>query len=242
MGDINFEYIPKELKAFPNWVCWTIEERDGKLTKIPINPKTGGKAQPNNPSTWTSYDEAVAKWRNCENGGIEGIGFVLTNDYAGVDLDHCRDLQTGKVETWAQKIVTQLNSYTEVTPSGTGLRVWIKGKLPSGRRKRANIEMYDGGRFFTVTGQHVQGTPWIIHDGQDEIKKIHNEIFGNGHKKRTSEKTTPLTSLSLSDIDLIEKAKTALNGEKFSRLWNGDFSEYPSQSEADLALCLLLAF
>lgn len=170
--DLNPNGIPEELKKSPNWVNWTIEVRDGKRVKIPLNPKTGGQAQSNNPSTWGSYDEAVRRWKECENGGIEGIGFVLSNGYSGVDLDHCRNAETGEVKPWAKQIIANLRSYTEVTPSREGIRVWTRGKLPPGRRKKGDIEMYDGGRFFTLTGQHLDGTPFEIHPREKELNEF----------------------------------------------------------------------
>lgn len=116
--DLNLSGIPEELKKYLNWVNWRVEERNGKPTKVPINSKTGGNAQSNNPSTWAAYDKAIQCWKECENGGIEGIGFVLSDGYSGVDLDHCRDINTGEVQGWAKGIITELRSYTEITPSG----------------------------------------------------------------------------------------------------------------------------
>ena len=239
MVDLNLSGIPEELKKYPNWVNWIFEERDGKLTKPPINPKTDEYADSTNPSTWATYEQAVKHYRGCENDRIQGIGFVPNNGYVGVDLDHCRDPKTKLIEPGAQEIISKLNSYTEVTPSGAGIRVWVKGTLPDHGRKKGNIEMYATGRFFTVTGQHLKGTPLDIYHREEELKTIHSEIFGNGQAKTDSR---PGSSLSLSDAELIKKAMGAVNGDKFQRLWEGNFSDYPSQSEADLALCLILSF
>jgi putative DNA primase/helicase len=241
---LNPNGIPEELKRLPQWVNWTLEERDGKPTKIPLNPMTGGKAMSNNPSTWGSYDKAVARYRECENDCIAGIGFVPTNGYVGVDLDHCRNPETGLIESWAQEIVAQLKSYTEVTPSGTGVRVWVKGTLPDHGRKKGNIEMYATGRFFTVTGQHLKGTPLDIYHREEELKTIHSKIFGNGQEAKMNSRPETSTSLSLSDANLIKMAMEAKNGGKFRLVWEGDWkgAGYSSPSEADLALCVLLAF
>src|SRR3970282_1539478 len=102
------------------------------------------------------------------------------------------------------------------------------------------IEMYAAGRYFTVTGQHVEGTPVDIQERENEIKEIHERVFGSGQKPQTDSRTD--NSLSLSDADLIKKATEAANGDRFCQLWKGNFSEYASQSEADLALCSMLAF
>lgn len=238
--ELNLEGIPEELKKYPCWVNWAIEEGDGKPTKIPLNPKTGGQAQSNNPSTWGTYDEAVYRWKNCENGGIEGIGFEFSNGYSGIDLDKCRNPETGEIEPWAREIIDQMKSYTEVTPSGTGLHVLLKGTLPQGGRRKSNLEMYDKGRYFTVTGQHLEGTPLTIESRESALREIHARYIG-GHPKGAEPKS-PSSPLDISDSDLIEKAKKATNGGKFRQLWEGHFSEYDSQSEADLALCSTLAF
>jgi primase-polymerase (primpol)-like protein len=90
-----------------------------------------------------------------------GIGFVLTPDdpFAGIDLDHCRDPETGEIEPWASEIVDRFQSYTEISPSGAGIRIFIRGTLPAGKgRHRGRVEVYDRGRFLTVTGQRLEGS------------------------------------------------------------------------------------
>jgi len=240
--EISLDLIPNELKKYPNWVNWRTEKRDGKDTKIPINPKTGGKAQTDNPQTWGTYHDAVKFNDAYRRNGIKGLGFVFSGngDLSGIDLDKCKDPESGKIEAWATEIVTKLNSYTEVTPSGTGLHVWVKGKLPPGGRRKGNVEMYDKGRYFTVTGQHLEGTVLTIESREAELREIHAKYIGN-HQPSTTPKV-PSSVLDISDSDLIEKAKKAENGDKFIRLWAGDWRGYHSQSEADLALCLLLSF
>lgn len=249
--DPNLNGIPEELKRHPSWVNWTFEERKGKLTKPPIDPKNNEYADTTDPSTWATYDQALKRYKECENEKIRGIGFVLSNGYSGADLDHCRNIETGEVQSWAKEIITQLRSYTEITPSNEGIRIWTKGKLPKGKRvkgglpspdggKNGKIEIYDSGRFYTVTGRHLDGTPSEIHQREEELRTIHRKVFGNGQKSKTDSK--PGNSLFLSDADLINKAMEASNGDKFRRLWEGDISEYSSQSEADLAFCSMLAF
>ena len=116
--EIQFDNIPKELKEQPNWVNWTIDERNGKPTKIPINPLTQSNAKSNDPSTWASLDEAMRVYQECEKEHIRGVGFMFSNsDLWGMDLDHCRDPETGVIEPWAQEIVRKVTTYTEVSPS-----------------------------------------------------------------------------------------------------------------------------
>jgi len=109
-----------------------------------------------------------------------GIGSVVTEDdpYCGVDLDHCVDPAKGQIEPWAREIVEELNSYTDFTPSGTGPRVFLKAKLPATRRKKGDFEVYETGRFLTVTGNHPPGTPLIIEDRQTEMNQVHLRRFG----------------------------------------------------------------
>ncbi|ELZ68779.1 hypothetical protein C457_10976 [Haloferax prahovense DSM 18310] len=189
------------------------------------------------------------------NERADGIGFVFTQDdpIVGVDLDDCRDPETGDVDEDAQDIIERLDSYTEISPSGTGYHVLINGDLPEGRNRRGHIELYDTARFFTVTGDRVGNTPGHVKRRQDALEAIHREyvqlLSENKEPKRnertsvrddTSTATTP--AVSLEDNELLKKAKNASNGPKFERLWNGNTAGYDSNSEADMALCCLLAF
>jgi len=177
-----------------------------------------------------------------------GIGFVFANDdpYIGVDLDHCRDAETGEITPQARLVIQTLASYTEVSPSGTGIHVWAQGTLPSGRRKKGPVEMYASGRFFTVSGWHFPGTPPTIESRETQIADIHFALLGqSGPAKGTSpEAQTAQGTQALTEDDstLLDKARKAKNTAKFTRLWEGDTADYPSPSEADLALCMLLAF
>lgn len=143
----KLENVPEELKALPNWVCYRMEERCGqpKPTKVPYNPTTGDKAKANDSTTWTDYEICLAA---VERGEYDGICFEFGSGYVGVDLDHCRDVETGQVEEWASDIIAHLDSYTEASPSGTGVHIIIRGTLPPSRRRMGPIEMYDTARFF----------------------------------------------------------------------------------------------
>lgn len=234
--------IPKELQACRQWVAWKVEIRDGKPTKVPVNPINGQNAASNKPETWGSLEEATGYYERHKANGCAGIGFVFSKDdpFTGVDLDKCRRPETGAMAVWAQKIVNRLASYTEVSPSGTGLHILVQGELPPGGNRKGHIEMYGHGRYFTMTGNHLEGTPLTIEDRDSEVKALHAQIFAA--EKVSVRKEQPVQPGLLSDQALIEKAKNAANGEKFAKLWGGDKSEYPSQSEADLALCSILAF
>jgi putative DNA primase/helicase len=132
----------RNIRNLRQWLCWRIEERDGKPTKVPYSPLTGEKASTTNPENWASYSEAVEAYREH---GYDGIGVVFSEDdpFCGVDLDGCLNPETGEIEGWAQEIIEDLDSYTEVSPSGRGVHVLIRGELPPGRNRKGRIEMYD---------------------------------------------------------------------------------------------------
>ena len=132
-----------------------------------------------------------------------------------MDLDHCRNAETGEVEPWATEIVEELDSYTEVSPSGDGLHIIIQGKLPSGRRRKGNIEMYDSVRYFTMTGDHVAGTPATVEERDALLKQLHVDVFSDAPAPTTMAKT------SITDTMLIKQALGAKNGAKFQALWAG---------------------
>jgi putative DNA primase/helicase len=239
--------IPEELKVLSQWVAWKLELRDGKLTKIPINPKTGYNAASDNPETWASFDKAMGYYEQHKGPGCEGIGFMFSkNDpYTGVDLDKCTNAETGEIEPWAQEIINQLNSYTEFSPSATGVHILVRGELPEGGRKRGHVEMYSSGRYFTVTGKHLNSSLTTIEDRDGELKALHGKVFEKPEKKpekKTEKEKSTCQPVNLNDENLITKAQKAANGEKFKKLWQGDYSGYPSQSEADGGLCQMLAF
>src|SRR5918998_310196 len=148
----------QNIRDLRQWLCWRKEERDGKPTKVPYSPTTGQRASSTDSDTWSGYQEAV---RACKEHGYGGIGFVFTkeDDLCGVDLDGCLDPETGELEGWAQEIIEELDSYTEISPSGTGVHVLVRARLPEGRNRKGRFEAYDRGRYFTVTGHHLAGTP-----------------------------------------------------------------------------------
>ena len=143
--------IPRELRERNQWTCWDEEQSQ----KVPYNPTTGRRASCKDPSDWISYDEASAA---VEPNEYDGINFALSEDdpYVGLDLDHC--IEDEQIAPWAKKRVEALNSYTTISPSGTGLRIFIKGKIPGVRRKKDHVEMYDASKFLSVTENHLAGT------------------------------------------------------------------------------------
>ncbi len=260
--------IPEMLRDRDAWVCWRYEwDADrSEWTKVPIDPTTGGYASATDPDTWGSFEDVRSYYEDPET-DTDGLGYVLhDNDtVAGLDLDDVRDPETGDLEAWADDVLDAVPTYTEASPSGTGLRQFGLGFLPDeGNRGEpdegdGHLEMYDTKRYLTVTGQHVDDTPAGVEQVHDAINDVHAEYIADdagadreptraavdGGVQAVPPVPTPGgdgAGTGLDDDELVEKAMDAENGDKFRRLWNGDVSEYPSHSEADLALAGLLAF
>lgn len=235
--------LPDSLRTCDQWLCWREKDRDGKATKIPIDPATGQYASATDPETWGTYQTAC---EYLQSGDASGLGFVFTDEdpFVGVDLDSCRHPETGRPDEWAKGVVSTLESYTEVSPSGTGYHVLLRGEVPAGGNRSGDIEIYDDARFFTVTGDHVEGTPTTIEDRVDVLSRVHTEYIAveTGETESTTPPASDGETHSLSDEELLERARSAKNGEKFARLWRGETTGYDSHSEADMALCSMLSF
>src|SRR5829696_5071077 len=167
----------QNIRDLRQWLCWRYEERNGKPTKVPYSPLTSEKARVTDPAGWTGYAEAVAAFRER---GYDGIGFVFMKDdpFCGIDLDDCLDPETDEIEPWAQEIIDELDSYTEISPRGTGVHILIRAALPDGRNRRDRIEMYDHERYFTVTGRHLEDTPRTIEPRQEQLLALRRRSLG----------------------------------------------------------------
>ena len=257
---IKFNGIPEELKQYKNWVLWKfIDKNDGKKpTKMPFktwksNDLTkkgkpmGYMATSTNPEHWDTFENVKKAY---EKGGYEGIGFVFGNTpYCGIDIDHCIDKDGIKPK--AYEIIQKLNSWTEVSPSKTGIHTIIRAEKKVDNAKNpqwdttndtiSGLEIYDTGRYFTMTGFRVGGTPATIEARQAELNEICEIHFEKKEKPIKEHKAKQ--SLNLSEKEIIEKAMKATNGSEFTRLYNGDISGNGNDhSSADLALCNILAF
>jgi putative DNA primase/helicase len=146
---VRAENIPKELKDRPQWVVWKAVGK--KPDKVPYSPRTGRKASSTDLMTWSTFEEAYSVY---EKGGCAGVGFVFSSadPFTGIDLDECVDPATGEVAVWAMEIVRYFDSYTELSATGTGIHVIVRGEIPN--RRKGEVEVYSSKRFFTVTG-HV---------------------------------------------------------------------------------------
>ena len=234
--------IPDELKQLNNWCVWKFENRNGKRTKIPFNAATGEFAKSNDKSTWSSYETAV----NAE--GVDGIGFFFEPPYLGIDIDDIDDdLHRFKQGDKLDNIVSEFNeafkSYTEVSPSGNGLHIIVKGKIPGSRRRKGNIEMYDSGRFFTMTGKNIGKYKDVTEVSERVFKTIYNKYLPDNTIKYPTTNNYQENIHNLSEIDVINEIYNSKQAKLFDDLMKGNYEPYyTSHSEADMALANILAF
>lgn len=237
-----YEQIPDELKKHKQWVCWKAvpdESRPGKMKKLPINPYTGGLAQSNNAKTWADYTSALSVCKQ-----YNGIGFMFTGGYFGVDIDGVdgaiTDYRNGDSDNIVAEFIHTLQSYAEYSVSGKGIHIICKGKLPQGGRRKKNVEMYESGRFFIMTGNRAAEYLEIA-EGSERIKPLHEKYIGGGNTPTTG--IIKAMPLNLTDSEVLKLAEKSKQGKTFSDLYNGNWEGYfTSQSEADLSFCNMLAF
>jgi putative DNA primase/helicase len=172
-------FIPEELKSLNRWVSLQSLGKRGTKYQIPRSPETGELALVSDPETWGSFKEALAF---CERHEMSGIGLVLTHEVqlVSIDLTACRDSRTGKIEQWAKDIIRRIDSYTEVLPSGRGVRIYTKGKVPVGKNNSKEVKMCDHGGFLTVTGRHLKMTPRKIKARSKQVDRLYRELL-DGH-------------------------------------------------------------
>ncbi len=215
--------FPRRITEETRWVVYRLEEvtnskGERKQTKVPYqavsaySKASARKASSTNTQNWRTFKQAVAAYNA---GGWDGIGYMFEGSgFVGIDLDHVRDPETGLIEHYAQTIIDRLNTYCEESHSGTGVHLLLEGKLPEGGRKFDNVEVYDSGRFFTMTGRVIGHIVRDVESRQDEINALHAELS--------------------TDYSILKKIK---KNTRLKALWDGDQSGYESQSQADLALC-----
>jgi putative DNA primase/helicase len=224
----------------PQWVCWRAELREGKATKVPYSPESGSRARSDDPATWGTLPEAKKAAREKD---LDGIGFVFTasDPFCGVDLDACVDPKTDEIASWASEIVGELDSYTEFSPSGTGLHVLLRAELPPGGNRRARIEMYDRGRFFTVSGRRLGGTSHVLEERQEQLSALHDRLFSL-RERDVPEKQGRVPRTKASTTSRCCAGHVRRQRSPVRRPLGGYRPGYTSDSEPDLILCSMLAF
>ena len=169
---VDFENLPQELLSYTQWICWRYVPRSKgrKPDKQPVNPHTLGNAGVGWPNTWSSAEHAYAVY---QAHNLAGIGFALTRDdpFVGVDVDDC--VEAGRCTPYAQEIVQRLQSYTEYSPSGNGLRILVASPGYAENRRTREFELYTHSRFLTMTGHHMEGTSQeIVTVSQEQITTL----------------------------------------------------------------------
>lgn len=245
------EKIPAELKNLPQFVCWHYVDRNGKRTKPPVDAKSNGKLLPaksNDPATWASFDVAVATAQRLNLAGI-GLALSETDGLTGLDLDHVFDPETGELDPLATEVLARFaGTYTEVSPSGNGLRIWCYGKPMRsgkcvGKIKWLEVYSHPSSRYLTITGNHWPGSATAVTDQQDALNWLHGRFMQESTGAFAAPASLPVESMPLDDAALLDKAHKAANGAVFGALWAGDTSgQGGDHSAADLALLNLLAF
>ena len=234
-GADYYASVPLELKQLPNWVRWKLEpNKDGKLTKVPYQASSTDR------ETWRPFN-IVRQFRPLKE---TGIGFVFDgNGIVGIDLDHC--FNNGIVDERFSKIVNQLKTYTEISPSGTGLHLFIrcKEKPYNTGRKAGDVEIYSESRYFTITGNQLENSSLGVEEYPAELVRELLNPFLNHNKEPTKKISIPHTITDLSDEDIIGIITHSANSHKFERLMQGLTSDYSDdRSRADMALASILAF
>lgn len=171
---------PDDLTERDQWVLWRYEVRHGNRTKVPYQAN-GRRADSTNPGTWATFEEALGTWRRNRQ-RYAGLGFVFSKQdaLAGVDLDDSLDEQ-GNVKAWACGIVERFSdTYSEISPSCTGLKIWARGSLPANlpgvQVGDGAVELYDHARYFAVTGRAFRGAPLEIEDHADDLLMLYDRL------------------------------------------------------------------
>jgi len=240
--------IPCELAQRKRWLVWKYElNKDVKWTKVPYNARTDTKGSSTNSNTWATLDIAYQRYLS---GDYDGVGFAIDPEdgIVGIDIDHCLS-PSGAVNDHAFAIIRRFNSYTERSPGGHGLRVFVFGRVVTGGRgghRRDGVEMYPRGQYLTCTGRGMEGfADTIVEAPEGALQELWNSLNPPQRPKtpHTAKAHRETEEPPADDLALIELARNAKNGDKFGRLWKGDTSDYGgNDSEADMGLCARLAF
>lgn len=212
-----------QLKSRNQWVAWKYADRGGpKPTKPPIRADNGMPASVGDPKHWASYQQAVMR---ATRANMAGVGYVLSPDdnLTGIDLDNCRDPETGDLAEWAKEIVDLAETYCEVSPSETGLRIIAEGKVSAAMKlDAAGVEIYGKARYLTITGWHLHGTPQSIRPAPRTLAALESRIEALRPARR-------------------ESAKAAERRPVTPSTWQGDTSD-PFRAVNDAALANLDAW
>ncbi len=230
--------VPQEMTEYKQWVLWRRIEANGRMAKMPISPWSGKAAGCDKPQTWSTFRHVSVAMKRFR---VDGIGFVFTpaDPFCGIDLDKCR-AKDGSINEDCRTLIHRISSYAEISPSGNGVHIIVKADLGSAGRRTAGLEVYSSGRYFTMSGKHIAGTPFHIEERQGQLNALLSERFSFEQQTVSPEVRR---YAEVSDAVLIDRALRAKSGPRFRKLWSGDTSDYDGDhSRADAALCRMLSF
>lgn len=172
--------IPDRLKALPQWVLWRYDPKDDNWAKVPYRPDGTSKARSSDPATWGSFPAAMASY---SAGGWAGVGFMFAEGggLVGVDLDDC--LTSSGLIRHAKMVLAALDSYSEVSPSGTGVKCLVRARKPEarcafrGQEGTPSAECYERSRFFCITGRRLRWLPSQVMPAQHALEVLFGENF-----------------------------------------------------------------
>lgn len=270
MTDEQINNIPAELRSIPRWYVYKLtpkKDKSGKPTgkhgKEPADPITGRNAcWKTDPKSAMTFEQAVAALRKNKPRNLAGIGFVFTREepYSGIDIDGCLEAD-GKPDLQAEQILEEIDTYTEVSRSGTGVHLIVRGKLEQGDDGarhddgKRSFECYSAGRFFVFTGNVLPGRT-EIKDHEEKLRWFRKK-YASAPAKKAEPVTPPLcdrpeptpaispakSAGNLDDEKILEIIRRSDQAGKFEALWRGETSGHGNDhSAADAALCSILAF
>ena len=235
--------IPKRLKSIGRWVGWRFEEQvdattgEVKTKKVPYRADGRGRADVTKRAHWGTLAKVMdSYWK----GRFDGIGFVFSDDddIMGIDLDACRDPETGQIEDWARRIIDSFQTYCEASPSGTGVHIILRGHRPAGAgNRKGHVEIYESARFFTMTGMILRNVR-TVDRCQDALDALCAELWPP--REGVASAGLSHDPPHRSDAVVLEGL---LRDPKRAALWGGDMSDYEdNHSRADMALLCHLAW
>jgi primase-polymerase (primpol)-like protein len=261
---VIFDPIPHEPKYLNQWILWRyewVEGKDGKpgkWDKPPYQPN-GKHASSTAALTWSPFKTVKAAYESGLNLPVDdplhfdGVGFVpakvnqADNNLQFGDLDKCRDKDTGQLSREAKEDLDLINSYCEISPSGTGIRFIAIGAppYPQGKDggKNGHVELYQARHYLTLTGNRLPEYPATIEKRLAGLYAFYTKHFAQSEPEQSKEEAQNQSNGSkLTDDQIICLASEAKNSAKFMALMAGNIDGYPSQSEAEQACCNLVAF
>lgn len=236
---MSMQFFPAELRALPQWMVAGSGDPSSKEYKRPIDPKTGRWGSPTDPSTWGTFEEAMASPYP-----LKGFVFHASDPYSVIDLDTYK-AKNEQVKNLHAEIARHAETYSELSQSGLGVHIIGRGFVAEGANNEANsLEVYSTGRFMICTGRAIEGQVKPVADIQELLDYLYPLLKNSGTKGAVNWRDLGEGEESdLTDAEVVERASNAENGDKFDRLCAGDLSDYGNDwSDADGALIQFLCF